>query len=202
MARRSSQPRELVRLSPLQFSLSVSIVVILLGGAGLTGYYYGLKQADLPSGEAELSPAGDLHESTGSKSKSPDPDASVTFYSALTEPRNDAPPVKPPQSVKKTTSPLETNPEPLPAAAPRIRVAEPGSRSVMLQVASYKDQANAKKLLDELSSSGYGGTVVRADLGERGVWFRVRIGPYGTGDTAGVLNKLRDDRKLKGFVVK
>jgi cell division septation protein DedD len=73
----------------------------------------------------------------------------------------------------------------------------------MLQVASYKDQANARKLLQDLLSEGYTGTVVRAELGDRGVWFRVRIGPYGSGGEAErVLTKLRDERKLKGYIVK
>ena len=72
----------------------------------------------------------------------------------------------------------------------------------MLQVASYKDKLNARKLLQDLSSEGYAGTVVRAELGERGVWFRVRVGPYGAGDAEWVLAKLREERKLKGYVVK
>ena len=73
----------------------------------------------------------------------------------------------------------------------------------MLQVASYKDQLNARKLLQDLSSEGYAGTVVRAELGERGVWFRVRVGPYkSVKESEGVLKKLREQRKLKGYVVK
>ena len=67
MARRSNQPRELVRLSPLQFSLSVSIVVILFAGAGLAGYYYGLKQATRPTGETDIGSTGGLHEGAESK---------------------------------------------------------------------------------------------------------------------------------------
>lgn len=199
VARRSNQPRELVRLSPLQFSLSVSIVVILLGGAGLSGYYYGLKKATRPTGETDIGPTGGSHDGVESKPET----GGITFYSALTEPRKDVPAVRPSQLVETTRNPVEAKPAAPPVSASRIRDPVPGSESVMLQMASYKDQVNARKLLQELSSEGFAGTVVRADLGERGVWFRVRIGPYMTGKEAKmVLEKLRKERKLKGYIVK
>jgi len=203
VARRSNQPRELVRLSPLQFSLSVSIVVILLGAAALGGYYYGLKQHTRSNSEAGVSSAGDISGKTDSKPAPGDTQASVTFYSALKKPRKEVPTASPPPPVEPARTPVKTVPAP-PAvpAVPRLEVPVPGSGSATLQVASYKDQANARKLLHDLSSEGYAGTVVRTDLGERGVWFRVRIGPYAEKDTAGILQKLRDERKLKGFVVK
>ena len=203
VARRSSQPRELVRLSPLQFSLSVSIVVILLGAAGLAGYYYGLIQATRPTGEIDVGSTGDLHEGAESKSETGGTDASVTFYSALKETRKAVPAAGPPQPVETTRIPVEARPTAPSVAASGIRDPAPGSGSVMLQVASYKDQGNARDLLQDLSSKGYSGTIVRAELGERGVWFRVRIGPYAKGDEARrVLEKLRKERKLKGYVVK
>ena len=203
VARRSSQPRELVRLSPLQFSLSVSIVVILLGAAGLAGYYYGLKQADRQTGGIDVGSTGSLHEGAESKPDTGGTEASVTFYSALTEPRKDVPPVELPQPVETPRTPVVEKPASPALSASRISDPMPGSGSVMLQVASYKDQLNARKLLQDLSSEGYAGTVVRAELGERGVWFRVRVGPYkSVKESEGVLKKLREQRKLKGYVVK
>ena len=203
MARRSTQPRELVRLSPLQFSLSVSIVVVLLGAAGLAGYFYGLKQAARTTAGTQNAASND-----DGKQADPNPvptgtDTSVTFYSALTEPRKDVPAPPTPRLVKKNAAPADPEPAPQLGAASEIRERGPGVEAVMLQVASYKDQVPARKLLHELSSEGYAGTVVRADLGERGVWFRVRMGPYGAGEEAEqILKKLRDERKLKGYVVK
>jgi len=199
VARRSSQPREFVRLSPLQFSLSVSVVVILLAGAGLTGYYYGLNQAARIVSEKNGDSIDSFHDRAESK-----PDAGgITFYSALTEPKKNIPPAQAPQHVETTRTPVEEVP-----AAPQVSTLGgmdqiPGSGSVMLQVASYQDPGKAQKLLQDLSSEGYAGTVVRAELGERGVWFRVRIGPYSGGmEAESVLKKLRDDRELKGYVVK
>ena len=202
VAKRSNQPRELVRLSPLQFSLSVSIVVILLGAAALAGYFYGLKQHTWPTDEKDISSTGDLHGKAESKPDAADSQTSVTFYSALKEPRKEVPVVSPPL-VKSSRTPVEPS-----LAAPTVSVPRlenptiPGKGTVTLQVASYKDQVNARKLLQELSSEGYAGTVVRIDLGERGVWFRVRLGPYAGEESESILKKLRDDRKLKGYVVK
>ena len=202
VAKRSNQPRELVRLSPLQFSLSISIVVMLLGAAALAGYFYGLKQQLRPTGEAGIGSNGDLHGKADSEPDAAGSQTSVTFYSALKEPRNEIPVVSPPL-VKSSKTPVESS-----TAAPAVSVPRledppiPGKGSVTLQVASYKDQVNAGKLLQDLSSEGYAGTVVRIDLGERGIWFRVRIGPYAGEESASILKKLRDERKLKGYVVK
>ena len=185
MARRSTQPRELVRLTPLQFSLSVSIVVLLVAGAGLAGYIYGQKKARESSETVE--PVSSLDQGVVAPSSDPvaDSQAPVTFYSALTEAReNPAPP--------------ET-PAPKPAPNPTATATNP----LMLQVASYSKNGAASKLLASLSAEGYSGTVVRADLGERGVWYRVRVGPYkGEKDAKRALDKLREERSLKGFVVK
>lgn len=199
VARRSSQPRELIRLSPLQFSLSVSIVVILLAGAGLVGYYYGLKQAIRPIGETDAGSTDGLHEGPESKPEN----GGITFYSTLTEPRKNVPAVGPTLQMEETSTPVGTKPAAPPVSGSGIRHSVPAKGSLMLQVASYKDRVNARKLLQELSSEGYAGTVVQADLGQRGVWFRVRVGPYTTGKEAeGVLQKLREERKLKGYIVK
>ena len=202
MARRSSQPRELVRLSPLQFSFSISIVVILLGGAGLTGYYYGQKQALRRTAEADVRPTDEFGEAA-SQPGSAGTRAAVTFYSTLTKPRSAVPSPPSPGTVNK--EPKQVMKITAPAPAPE---AEPGEESslsgpVILQVASYRDPVNARKLLHELSSVGYSGTVVKADLDERGIWYRVRIGPYPRGEEAErILQELRKERNLKGYIVK
>lgn len=194
VARRSGQPRELVRLSPLQFSLSISIVVVLLGGAGITGYYYGLKQAT-------RNPPDSAGHSDGVQEPKPaqaDTRTSVTFYNTLTKPREDVPATPPPRPVVKEPEPVSP-----PSPEPGIRESVSAGSTIMLQMASYKDVANARKLLNDLSTEGYAGTVVRADLGERGIWFRVRIGPYkGREEANKVLENLRNERKLKGYIVK
>jgi cell division septation protein DedD len=73
----------------------------------------------------------------------------------------------------------------------------------MLQVASFKIRQAAVDLLGDLSAEGYTGTVQVADLGERGTWHRVMVGPYKSEKEAGdVLESLRQKRNLKGYIVR
>ena len=192
VARGSAGPREFVRLTPVQFSISVSIVVLLLAGAGLAGYFYGLGEAEKRSVPA---PRTD-----GAQAPVPDPSSSekgdrapVTFYTVLTEPRNEAAPPQAPAPAK--------TPEPVPEKE-KVGRPETGG-SLILQVASYKDREAAKRQLEKLSAEGYAGTVQVADLGDRGTWYRVRIGPYrNEKDALKILEKLRKERNLKGYIVR
>lgn len=199
VARRSSRPKELVRISPLQFSLSVSVVVILLGGAGLAGYYYGQKNTIRKMNSAEVAQK-EVPDEAGPKEGTSTTQTPVTFYSTLTKPRGDAPSegVRKPLRKDKVKSPP---PEPTPETGLRETLVE--GKGLILQVASYQAEPAARKLLDDLMSEGYRGTVLRADLGERGTWFRVRIGPYNSEKEARVvLEKLRKERSLRGYIVK
>jgi DedD protein len=49
-----------------------------------------------------------------------------------------------------------------------------------LQVASFKDQADADRLVDNLRRRGHRAYRIAANVPERGVWQRVRIGPFRT----------------------
>lgn len=199
VARRSTQSKELVRLSPLQFSLSVSIVVILLGGAGLAGYFYGLKQA-ARTAQTSRDLSQEIQETAPSTADTRTP---VTFYSTLTKPREDVPVPTPSNPARGKPDPVKVKPSPAPLSDRGSTGADSGSGSIMLQVASYKDISSAKKLLEELLAEGYSGNVVRADLGDRGIWYRVRVGPYADSVKADrVLETLRKTRSLKGYVVK
>jgi len=191
LARGSVGPREFVRLTPVGFSVSVSIVVLLLGGAGLGGYLYGLGEAERRSAQA-LRTSSEVSPEPGPSLPETDDPAPVTFYTVLTERRNEAEP----------SSPVPDNHPEKPAKKERaVRPEREGSLS--LQVASYKVRDAAKGLLENLSAEGYTGTIQVADLGERGTWYRVRIGPYKSEDDANEdLEKLRRERSLKGYIVR
>ena len=191
LARRSSQTTELVRFTPVQFSICVGIVVVLLAGAGLVGYVLGGRDA-----EERLT---QVSETTADISPEPEPvpartdtRSPVTFYTVLTETKGETPPSPTPRK-----APAETEEEP--AAVDRSG----GDLAIFLQVASYKGRESAAGLLEKLSAEGYSGSVQVADLGERGTWYRVRIGPYGSEEEAKrVLDKLRKERDLKGYIVR
>lgn len=58
-------------------------------------------------------------------------------------------------------------------------VAPPGSEGgFQLQVASFKDQADADRLVEDLRKRGHKAYRQAAYVPERGLWYRVRIGPF------------------------
>jgi hypothetical protein len=58
-------------------------------------------------------------------------------------------------------------------------MASPGSDGGwQIQVASFKEQADADQFVDELRRRGHRAFRQTADVGGRGVWHRVRIGPF------------------------
>jgi septal ring-binding cell division protein DamX len=64
-----------------------------------------------------------------------------------------------------------------PAAAPAASKTSAGSGFVV-QVAATKDQAEANRLVAKLKGQGFTATSERADLGAKGIWYRVVAGPY------------------------
>jgi cell division septation protein DedD len=49
---------------------------------------------------------------------------------------------------------------------------------MVVQVASTRDEAEAKRLVATLKGQGHAAFYERADLGAKGVWYRVTTGPY------------------------
>jgi len=193
LARGSVGPREFVRLTPVQFSVLMGIIVLLMAGAGIAGYLYGLGETERRTARALTEGTGISGESAPSQAQTADA-SPVTFYTALTERRNG-----------KAVLPPE--PEPAPPAreetVPARTSIPPEGGSVIIQVASYRTREPAQALLENLSAEGYRGGIETADLGERGTWFRVRLGPFRNEAEAGkALEKLREERSLKGFIVR
>jgi len=78
------------------------------------------------------------------------------------------------------------------AAAPAVAVdgpkaevkAEATAKKFTLQLSSFQDEGEAKAFADELRAAGYAPYVKRADVPEKGIWYRVRVGGYPTFDEA------------------
>ncbi len=62
-----------------------------------------------------------------------------------------------------------------------------------IQVYSFQDRNRAETALQTLKNSGYQAFLIMSDLGEKGVWYRVRIG--GIGDEAAARKMLDEIRK-------
>ena len=74
-----------------------------------------------------------------------------------------------------------------------------GSHAV--QIGSFGKAADAIALKNRMLDKDYPAFVREVDLGDKGLWYRVRIGPYAGSDTAGeVLEHLQKNEQLEGFV--
>jgi cell division septation protein DedD len=88
-----------------------------------------------------------------------------------------APPAK-----AETPAPPATTPTPAPA----------GAGGFTIQVRSSQSEADARAVADSLRAAGFDAYVLRADLGPRGTWYRVRVGRFDSRDEARqTIGKLR-----------
>ncbi len=73
----------------------------------------------------------------------------------------------------------------------------------VVQAASFKTQDDARSLRERLEKKGYVAFLQEADLGEKGVWHRVLVGPFTDHAQAGeVVARLKAEEKLSGLVKK
>ena len=53
-----------------------------------------------------------------------------------------------------------------------------------MQVAAFRDSDDARRQAKELADKGYNVIVIKADIPGKGIWHRVRLGPFETLDEA------------------
>lgn len=87
-------------------------------------------------------------------------------------------------------------PAPAPTSSPT------GSGGFTVQVRSSPSEADARAFADTLRAGGFDSYVVRADLGSRGTWYRVRVGRFDTRDAARqAVGKLRASGRANEAIV-
>lgn len=102
--------------------------------------------------------------------------------------------VVPPASAT-ASAPTKSTPDPAPAAPAS------GGQGYVLQVASFKDAAQARTLSRKLAGKGYVTFVRDADLGPKGIWYRVYAGPYSDRATADkAAARLKTEEKFSPLV--
>lgn len=75
--------------------------------------------------------------------------------------------------------------------------------SHVVQVGSFGSAADAASLRQRLLDKGYPAFLAEADLGERGIWYRVRIGPFADSAGAGVAREIiLDKEQIEGLVTR
>jgi DedD protein len=171
----------------------VLIVVLILAVAGVSfslGFLFGQSGGSLPGSSADIE-APKLP--MASSVVPPPPPAleatpeKLTFYDNLPK-GNQAPlgsGINLPPEQKKTASevkkiavakPDSLPPKPSPKPVTKPVVSTDGA--FVVQVASFRTSEDAGKLADRLKSYKLTTFVESADLGKKGVWYRVLAGPY------------------------
>jgi cell division septation protein DedD len=85
------------------------------------------------------------------------------------------------------------------ASATLLKAAAQGSHAV--QIGSFNSAGDALALKQKMLDKDYPAFVVEADLGKKGLWYRVRIGPYGDSEKAKQAQLVLEEKeKIKGFV--
>lgn len=109
--------------------------------------------------------------------------------------------------VKKTVAKLEKPAEQKEASVVETKststempkVVANGSHAV--QIGSFGSAGDALSLKKKMLAKGYPAFVVEADLGKKGLWYRVRIGPYRDGAVAKQAQKVLEEKEqIKGFI--
>jgi cell division protein FtsN len=137
----------------------------------------------------------------------------LPFHEKLREPEKHPPlpPVATPEAQRRTKAkrPVVVNtpkkqPTPAPAVQQKKQVAGPtktSGKQLTVQVASVKVSKDAERLVASLKKKGYPAYKALGKVPGKGIWYRVRVGPYPTADKANaVLNRLKKE-KLKGIVL-
>ena len=112
------------------------------------------------------------------------------------------PATAPPRSLNSAaaTPPVTAAVKPSPAAPVPVSSPPAASGSVVLQIGAYKSQADANTAWTIYKSkhaallAGYSPDVQQADLGDKGTWYRLRIGSFPSRDVASALcDRLKAD---------
>ncbi|HEY7744717.1 MAG TPA: SPOR domain-containing protein [Desulfuromonadales bacterium] len=111
-----------------------------------------------------------------------------------------APVAKAPVPVAKAPAPVAKAPAPV-AKAPAPVVKAAGS--YLVQAAAFRRSEDARGLQAKLARKGYSVFTEEANLGAKGVWYRVYVGPYASAGAAdAVVTRLKAEEKLAGLVRK
>lgn len=110
-----------------------------------------------------------------------DPGRSASSSPAEVKPSAAAPPApatKVPPTVTSIPAPAVKEPSSS-AREPKAEVPAGAAKGTwIVQVASFKEAGDARKLQERLGGKGYSASVREVDLGAKGKWYRVVVGPY------------------------
>ena len=109
------------------------------------------------------------------------------------------PPLPPPSEAESPATPAPAptmTPDPL---QPAPQAVSPEEGRFTLQVAAWRSEGKAEKMVGWLKENDYDAYVERADLPEAGVYYRVRIGPFATRAEASAMGELLKGNEVADY---
>ena len=196
----------------------VLVVILILAVAGVSfslGVMFGKQNTAAPeaysgtaiSGQpavAQIEPPPKPAEAAAEKPEQ------LTFYENL--PKGKQAPLGsginlPPEQKAKSTGTVRkaqavsASPPPKPSAKTASRPAVTATGDLVVQIASFRTSQDAAKLAGRLKIYGLTIFVETADLGEKGVWYRVLSGPFPSRENADkAVDFLREKERLSAIV--
>ncbi|MDA0999742.1 MAG: SPOR domain-containing protein [bacterium] len=187
------------RVYQVAFTKMQLALLIVGAGALLTiffslGYVLASRQEDTFARQLRDAPRTTVRLDGGQSSSKASPPAEADFYKGLLKKGGRKEPVLKPLPLP---GPEEKPVLPRPAASG----AEPGvpRQPFAIQLFSSHNQAEAERVAESLRRKGFPATIQRADLKEKGVWHRVRVGPFPSRSAAlQALESIRERTALRG----
>lgn len=104
------------------------------------------------------------------------------FYRVLTDKQDNAPH----KNVAKPKEPVAVKPQHTPPAVT-------SKEMYFVQAGSFQNMGDAEKLKAKLAFSGFEASIQTANIPEKGVWYRVRLGPYNNGEAGKTVVALKQN---------
>lgn len=210
------------RIEKKQTLLVLLLILVVAGVSFALGVMVGQKGETLPDQTASGAQEVPLPAATQVVPVPPTPEPEpipelprLTFYDDL--PKGDQAPLgsginlppdgETPGAGAKAEVVVETAaPKPVASPVPKPKAAKPTvspQGAFVVQVASFRTAADAAKLQKRLNQHDLTTSLERADLGQKGIWFRVLAGPYANRSAADqVVALLKTEERLSALVRK
>ena len=206
------------RIERKQLILVVILILVVAGGSFSLGVMFG-QRSDVAPGAAVGTASSGLP-AVAQIEPPPKPAEAVaaakpeqlTFYDNLPKgkqaPLGSGINLPPEQKANSTTSvkkPETVSASPPPKPSPKTVARPPAAATgdLVVQIASFRTSQDAAKLADRLKTYGLTTFVESADLGEKGVWYRVLSGPFPSRENADkAVDFLREKERLSAIVRK
>jgi cell division protein FtsN len=108
------------------------------------------------------------------------------FYRELTDKPDGTARKNAEKPVPKPKEPVAAKPHPVPPVTATKEL-------YFVQAGSFQNEGDAEKLKAKLAFSGFEASIQKVDIPEKGVWHRVRLGPYGDSEAGKTISALKQN---------